>query len=66
MGTILKIVLQIGTGLTNVLINTRKILDKTFAVEAEDVPVLSTSVAYGVYMAVSSNLRFVAASYRFS
>ncbi|KAI6675900.1 hypothetical protein NL676_036696 [Syzygium grande] len=27
-------------------------------VEAEDVPVLSTSVAYGVYMAVSSNLRY--------
>ncbi|XP_010067818.2 protein RETICULATA-RELATED 4, chloroplastic [Eucalyptus grandis] len=48
----------IGTGLTNVLINTRKFFDKTFAVEAEDVPVLSTSVAYGVYMAVSSNLRY--------
>ncbi|XP_056159742.1 protein RETICULATA-RELATED 4, chloroplastic-like isoform X2 [Syzygium oleosum] len=48
----------IGTGLTNVLINTRKLFDKTFAVEAEDVPVLSTSVAYGVYMAVSSNLRY--------
>ncbi|KAK3422962.1 hypothetical protein EUGRSUZ_G03317 [Eucalyptus grandis] len=58
LGTILKIVLQIGTGLTNVLINTRKFFDKTFAVEAEDVPVLSTSVAYGVYMAVSSNLRY--------
>ncbi|KAB1224966.1 hypothetical protein CJ030_MR1G013978 [Morella rubra] len=33
-------------------------LDKSFAGEAEDVPVLSTSVAYGVYMAVSSNLRY--------
>ncbi|KAB1224967.1 hypothetical protein CJ030_MR1G013977 [Morella rubra] len=32
-------------------------LDKSFAGEAEDVPVLSTSVAYGVYMAVSSNIR---------
>ncbi|KAI6668321.1 hypothetical protein NL676_019371 [Syzygium grande] len=36
----------------------KKLFDKTFAVEAEDVPVLSTSVAYGVYMAVSSNLRY--------
>lgn len=33
-------------------------MDKSFAGEAEDVPVLSTSVAYGVYMAVSSNLRY--------
>ncbi|KAF8020221.1 hypothetical protein BT93_G0811 [Corymbia citriodora subsp. variegata] len=48
----------IGTGLTNVLIYTRKLFDKNFAVEAEDVPILSTSVAYGVYMAVSSNLRY--------
>ncbi|KAI4382988.1 hypothetical protein MLD38_008875 [Melastoma candidum] len=48
----------IGTGVTNVLINIRKFFDKDFAVEAEDVPVLSTSVAYGVYMAVSSNLRY--------
>ncbi|OAY82365.1 Protein RETICULATA-RELATED 4, chloroplastic [Ananas comosus] len=49
---------QIGTGITNVLINIRKAFDKDFASEAEDVPVLSTSVAYGVYMAVSSNLRY--------
>nr|CAD1829611.1 unnamed protein product [Ananas comosus var. bracteatus] len=48
----------IGTGITNVLINIRKAFDKDFASEAEDVPVLSTSVAYGVYMAVSSNLRY--------
>ncbi|KAF9595985.1 hypothetical protein IFM89_006912 [Coptis chinensis] len=47
----------VGTGITNVLISTRKALDKSFAGEAEDVPILSTSVAYGVYMAVSSNLR---------
>lgn len=51
--------MQIGTGITNVLINIRKAFDKDFASEAEDVPVLSTSVAYGVYMAVSSNLRYV-------
>ncbi|KAF7153054.1 hypothetical protein RHSIM_Rhsim01G0126800 [Rhododendron simsii] len=47
----------VGTGITNGLINARKAIDKTFAGEAEDVPILSTSVAYGVYMAVSSNLR---------
>ncbi|KAF4361044.1 hypothetical protein F8388_016853 [Cannabis sativa] len=49
----------IGTGVTNGLINVRKALDKSFAGEAEDVPILPTSVAYGVYMAVSSNLRWV-------
>ncbi|KAL3537503.1 hypothetical protein ACH5RR_000869 [Cinchona calisaya] len=48
----------IGTGVTNVLINARKAIDKNFAAEAEDLPVLSTSAAYGVYMAVSSNLRY--------
>ncbi|KAF3336335.1 Protein RETICULATA-RELATED 4 [Carex littledalei] len=48
----------IGTGLTNALIYTRKAFDKDFAGVAEDVPILSTSVAYGVYMAVSSNLRY--------
>ena len=49
--------LQVGVGVTNLLINARKVFDKSFAGEAEDVPILSTSVAYGVYMAVSSNLR---------
>ncbi|XP_058212005.1 protein RETICULATA-RELATED 4, chloroplastic-like [Rhododendron vialii] len=48
----------VGTGITNGLIYARKAIDKTFAGEAEDVPILSTSVAYGVYMAVSSNLRY--------
>ncbi|KAJ8466555.1 hypothetical protein OPV22_029107 [Ensete ventricosum] len=48
----------IGTGITNALIKTRKAVDKEFAGEAEDVPIVSTSVAYGVYMAVSSNLRY--------
>ena len=50
---------QVGTGVTNALINARKVVDKSFAAEAEDVPIVSTSVAYGVYMAVSSNLRYV-------
>lgn len=48
----------IGTGVTNALINARKAIDKSFAGEAEDVPILSTSAAYGVYMSVSSNLRY--------
>ncbi|KAK4372137.1 hypothetical protein RND71_007521 [Anisodus tanguticus] len=48
----------IGTGVTNTLINARKAIDKDFAGEAENLPVLSSSAAYGVYMAVSSNLRY--------
>ncbi|CAA7388524.1 unnamed protein product [Spirodela intermedia] len=48
----------IGTGVTNALMKARKALDKDFAGEAEDVPILSTSAAYGLYMAVSSNLRY--------
>ncbi|XP_075477050.1 protein RETICULATA-RELATED 4, chloroplastic-like [Primulina tabacum] len=48
----------VGTGITNLLIAARKVIDKTYAGESEDVPILSTSVAYGVYMAVSSNLRY--------
>ncbi|KAL0429223.1 UNVERIFIED_CONTAM: protein RETICULATA-RELATED 4, chloroplastic [Sesamum radiatum] len=48
----------IGTGVTNLLISARKASDKSFAGEAEDLPVLSTSAAYGVYMSISSNLRY--------
>ncbi|KAK9125229.1 hypothetical protein Scep_014075 [Stephania cephalantha] len=48
----------VGTGVTNALINARKAVDKSQVGDAEDVPILSTSVAYGVYMAVSSNLRY--------
>lgn len=48
----------VGTGVTNALINVRKTFDKNFAGQAEDVPIISTSLAYGVYMAVSSNLRY--------
>jgi hypothetical protein len=42
---------------TSALIKARKAVDKELDEEAEDIPVLSTSAAYGVYMAVSSNLR---------
>ncbi|KAK4414497.1 protein RETICULATA-RELATED 4, chloroplastic [Sesamum alatum] len=48
----------IGTGVTNFLISARKAIDKSFAGEAEDLPVLPTSAAYGVYMSISSNLRY--------
>lgn len=45
--------------MTNALINARKAVDQSVAEEVENVPILSTSAAYGVYMAVSSNLRYV-------
>ncbi|KAI3449985.1 hypothetical protein Pfo_006650 [Paulownia fortunei] len=48
----------VGTVVTNALINARKAVDHSAADEVDNVPVLSTSVAYGVYMAVSSNLRY--------
>ncbi|XP_059665332.1 protein RETICULATA-RELATED 4, chloroplastic-like [Cornus florida] len=48
----------VGTVVTNALINARKAVDTSSTDELENVPVLSTSVAYGVYMAVSSNLRY--------
>lgn len=53
------IFIQVGTAMTNALINARKAVDKSAAEEVENVPIVSTSVAYGVYMAVSSNLRYV-------
>ncbi|KAH6557516.1 hypothetical protein KP509_1Z109400 [Ceratopteris richardii] len=49
---------MVGTGVTNALINVRRAIDKDFTGQIEDVPILSTSLAYGVYMAVSSNLRY--------
>ncbi|KAJ9698039.1 hypothetical protein PVL29_007241 [Vitis rotundifolia] len=48
----------VGTLVTNAIINARKAVDSSSAGEVEDVPVVSTSVAYGVYMAISSNLRY--------
>ncbi|GMQ00815.1 hypothetical protein CsSME_00047722 [Camellia sinensis var. sinensis] len=47
----------VGTVVTNALINAKKAVDKSSADEVENVPVLATSVGYGVYMAISSNLR---------
>lgn len=48
----------VGTVVTNACINAKKAVDKSGAEEVENVPVLATSVAYGVYMSVSSNLRY--------
>ncbi|MCO5601851.1 hypothetical protein L7F22_055976 [Adiantum nelumboides] len=48
----------IGTSATNVLIYLRKKFNKNYAGNAEDVPILSMSIAYGAYAAVSSNLRY--------
>ncbi|KAK6937173.1 Protein RETICULATA-related [Dillenia turbinata] len=48
----------VGTAATNALIKARQAVDKSSAGETEDLPILSTSVAYGVYMAISSNLRY--------
>lgn len=56
--------MQVGTSITNAVINARKAVDKSAADEVENVPILSTSVGYGVYMAVSSNLRYVEAYFQ--
>lgn len=48
----------VGTAITNVAINAKKAVNQSAADEIENVPILSTSVGYGVYMAVSSNLRY--------
>lgn len=48
----------VGTASTNALTAVRRKLDKNFEGEVEDLPILQTSLAYGVYMAVSSNLRY--------
>lgn len=48
----------IGTGVTNMLINVRKAVDKSSSAEAEDIPMVATSIAYGVYLSVSANLRY--------
>ncbi|XP_019197039.1 PREDICTED: protein RETICULATA-RELATED 4, chloroplastic-like [Ipomoea nil] len=47
-----------GTVITNSLIRLRKAIDTSFAREVEDIPILATGAAYGVYMSLSSNLRY--------
>ncbi|XP_019427546.1 PREDICTED: protein RETICULATA-RELATED 4, chloroplastic-like isoform X2 [Lupinus angustifolius] len=46
----------VGISMTNALINAKKVVNKGFS--AENLPVISTSVAYGVYMVVVSNIRY--------
>ncbi|KZV39217.1 hypothetical protein F511_29977 [Dorcoceras hygrometricum] len=48
----------VGTVVTNAFINARKAVEHSAEDEIENVPVLSTSVGYGIYMAISSNLRY--------
>lgn len=48
----------VGTAVTNALINAKKAVGNSSEGEVENVPIVSTSLAYGVYMAVSSNLRY--------
>ncbi|KAL8129351.1 hypothetical protein V2J09_018506 [Rumex salicifolius] len=48
----------VGTAITNAFMNAKKVVNKSSTEEVENLPVLSTSAAYGVYMAVSSNLRY--------
>ncbi|PRQ33014.1 hypothetical protein RchiOBHm_Chr5g0052771 [Rosa chinensis] len=48
----------VGTSVTNALINAKKAVGCSAEAEADNVPIVSTSLAYGVYMAVSSNLRY--------
>lgn len=52
------LIIQIGTGLTDALIFVKKVTDKDYAGAAGDLPILQSSIGYGVYMAVSSNLRY--------
>ncbi|KAL5078109.1 hypothetical protein RYX36_017093 [Vicia faba] len=46
----------VGTSITNALINAQKTVNKEFSVE--NLPVISTSVAFGIFMVVVSNLRY--------
>ncbi|GAQ87807.1 Protein of unknown function DUF3411 [Klebsormidium nitens] len=48
----------IGTLATNSLSKIRVALNPDYVAENEDLPVISTSVAYGAYMAISSNIRY--------
>lgn len=49
---------MLGVGITNALVTVRQMLDPTWAPPNKPQDVLHTSAAYGVYMSVSSNLRY--------
>ncbi len=48
----------IGTGTTNGIIAVRKALDPSYTQKGEDMDLVRQSAAYGLYMSVSSNLRY--------
>ncbi|KAF8642123.1 hypothetical protein HU200_067382 [Digitaria exilis] len=48
----------IGTSFSSVLIKARRAFDKGSEDKGEEIPVLATSLGYGTYMAISSNLRY--------
>lgn len=50
---------MIGVGITNALIGLRQMLDPTFVPLNQAQDVVNTSLAYGAYMATSSNIRCV-------
>jgi nonsense-mediated mRNA decay protein 3 len=45
---------QVGTSVTSAALKAKAAVNKDEAVE---IPVLQTSIAYGIYMSISSNLR---------
>lgn len=49
---------MIGVGLTNILAALRQALDPNWSLPNKPQDVLATSTAYGVYMSISSNLRY--------
>ena len=49
---------MIGVGMTNVLAALRQAFDPSWSMPNKAQDVLATSAAYGVYMSVSSNLRY--------
>lgn len=48
----------IGTSVTNTVLKAKAAVNKDLEDEVVEIPVVQTSVAYGVYMAISSNLRY--------
>ena len=51
-------IIAAGVGLTNGLIGLRQVMDPSFVPFNPAQDVVGTSATYGVYMAVSSNLRY--------
>ncbi len=54
-----------GVGVTNTLLGVRQMLDPNFTPANAPQNVVGTSAAYGVYMSISSNLRYQVGSGRY-